>query len=524
MLALLAGAGPVLAQSNTASSIPYPIEQAGKHNLKPKHAAGKVPIHGKKAAPAQAAAADTEAAKVPLPVAAPRAAISKASPAPPAPPPLKAAKIAKAAPEKPQTKKAAAVSSANVVPPGSSPALAGISAADRLKIQQELFWSGDFGSAEHGDDAVAEAVKKFQKRNRAKITGVLTDQQRDELVTAANRHQEEFGWRVVVDPATGIRIGLPTKLVPDAHDAAHGTRWSSPHGEVQVETFRLRHAQLAALFEQEKKNPADRKVEHSVLNDDGFFISGMQGLKYFSVRAKERDGEVRGFTLLYDQMMDGIVAPAMVAMASAFSPFPDQAAPYAALDRRVEYGTGLIVSADGHIVTARRVAQGCNVIVADGLGNAERVAEDKEHGLALLRVYGAGALPVLALPRAKPADRKGAEAISLIGIPDPQQQDGLKKLATIKARLIDGSAIRLSQPMPVAGYSGAAALDAQGHFLGMMETRNFVLASNDPGVPPARLVPAATIRAFLTGQHVALSDNDSGDARAAAIRIICVRK
>jgi hypothetical protein len=246
----------------------------------------------------------------------------------------------------------------------------------------------------------------------------------------------------------------------------------------------------------------------------------MQGLKYFSVRAKERDGEVRGFTLLYDQMMEGIVAPVMVAMASAFSPFPERPAPFAALAKKVEYGTGLIVSADGHIVTARKVADDCQVIVADGLGNADRIAEDREHGLALLRVYGAGKLPALALPRA--AAKAGD--ITLIGIPDPKEQDGRKTLTEIKARLSDGHAIQLRQPVPMAGFSGAAALDSNGDFLGMMETRNFVLASADPAVPPVRLVSADAIRAFLDKHHVAAADGKSGDARSSAIRIICVRK
>ena len=41
-----------------------------------------------------------------------------------------------------------------------------------------------------------------------------------------------------------------------------------------------------------------------MLHDDNFFISGMQGLKMFAVRAKLRDGEMRGFTMLYDQMME----------------------------------------------------------------------------------------------------------------------------------------------------------------------------------------------------------------------------
>src|SRR5476651_2003398 len=106
-----------------------------------------------------------------------------------------------------------------------------------------------------------------------------------ELATLATPSESlmEVGWAVVTDPATGIRIGLPTKMVTHAREAARGTRWSSAHGEVQVETFRIADAnlKLAALFEREKKEPANRRVETSVLRDDSFFISGLQGLKKF---------------------------------------------------------------------------------------------------------------------------------------------------------------------------------------------------------------------------------------------------
>ena len=391
-----------------------------------------------------------------------------------------------------------------------------LSPADRLKVQAALSWSGDFAAAKN-EDPLEGAIRNFQKRNKAKVTGVLTAEQRAGLVAAAEDHEHQFGWRVVIDPATGIRIGLPTKLVPNAHDAAHGTQWSSPHGEVQVETFRVKGTSLAALFEAEKKK-AGRTVEHAALSDDGFIVSGLQGLKLFTVRAKQRDGEVRGFTLLYDQMMESIVAPAMVAMASAFAPFPERPAPFATLAKKVDYGTGLIVSSEGHILTAQKVVEGCNVIVADGLGNAERIADDESNGLALLRVYGVRKLPALALTggAASPGD------ITLLGIPDPKEQNGGKALAEIKAKLADSSAIVLRDSVPMAGFAGAAALDGKNAFIGVMETRSFALASIDASVPPVRLIGTVAISDFLAKHKVPLAATGA-DPRTAAIRVICVR-
>ena len=398
---------------------------------------------------------------------------------------------------------------------------AGIPRDEQLAIQSALLWAGDVSATTNGDDPMVAAIKNFQKRKKLKVTGVLTAAERAELVASAKEREDKFGWRVVTDPATGIRIGLPTKMVPHARPDGSGTRWSSTHGEVQVATFRIKgaDANLSALFEAEKKKPG-RQVDYSVLKPDNFFISGLQGgVRKFSVRAQMRDGEIRGFTMLFDQMMETIVTPAMVAMASAFSPFPARSAPLAALVRNVEYGTGLIVSADGYIVTDRRNTQGCQVIVAAGIGAAERVAEDKDNGIALLRVYGVRKLAPVSLADTAPQKAE----LTLIGIPDPQEQDGARKLAEIKARLADGNAIELRQPVPVAGYSGAAALDVEGRVLGMMETRNAVLASAEPSAPPVRLIGADAIRGFLASNNVPLAA-PAGDAKASVVRVICVRK
>ncbi|MDO8876617.1 MAG: serine protease [Pseudolabrys sp.] len=341
---------------------------------------------------------------------------------------------------------------------------------------------------------------------------------------AAPEHERELGWSVVADPATGVHIGLPTKMVPHARDAARGTRWSSAHGEVQVETFRIVEPglKLSALFEKEKSDPGTRKVEYSTLRDDSFFVSGLQGLKKFSVRASLRNGEVRGFTMMFDQAMEGIVAPVMVAMASSFAPFPQHSAPFAALARPVEYGNGVIVSAQGHIVTDARLTHGCQVIVAAGLGDADRVAEDSDNGLALLRVYGPRKFTPLAVTHDAAAFK--AADVTLAGIPDPKEQTVRGKVTEIKARVTDGNSIELRQPEPLAGFSGAAALDGDGRFVGMAEMRNAVLASAKPAMPPLRLIRAATIRGFLDAHHVPAVTAQSGDTSASVVRIICVRK
>src|SRR5262249_17293846 len=102
--------------------------------------------------------------------------------------------------------------------------------------------------------------------------------------------------------------------------------------------------------------------------------------------------------------------PVVVVMSSAFAPFPgtaDAAQLGPPPKRKVEYGTGIVVSAAGHIVTDRQLTDGCNVVVVSGYGDADRLGEPAAGGRALLQVHGGGdiAPAPLAGDAAQGADR-----------------------------------------------------------------------------------------------------------------------
>ena len=198
--------------------------------------------------------------------------------------------------------------------------------ADRLALQFDLAWSGDYNGLVNGEinDKTTAAIKTFQHNRKFKETGVLNTQERALLAAVAKAKQAQVGWSLVDDPVTGARIGLPTKQAPNKSQTKNGTRWSSAQGQVQVETFKIREpgTTLAAVYEQQKKEPATRKLEVNFLRPDFFILSGMQNLKKFYVRAEIRDGEVRGMTVLYDQAAETIMDPVVVVMSSAFTPFP----------------------------------------------------------------------------------------------------------------------------------------------------------------------------------------------------------
>src|ERR1700722_12923294 len=164
-----------------------------------------------------------------------------------------------------------------------------------------------------------------------------------------------MGWRIIDDPATGSRLGLPSALVPKIAQARMGSRWTSAHGQIDVETFRLHEAALAALFDDEKKN-RHRAVEHSALKPDSFVISGMQGLTRFVQPVQASGSELRGITIMFDQATENMMAPVAAAMADAFQGFPDpNAGPPPGLRRSVDYGTAIVASEHGYLLAAAPV-------------------------------------------------------------------------------------------------------------------------------------------------------------------------
>jgi hypothetical protein len=436
----------------------------------------------------------------------------QAAPAKTEPAKKEAAKSRKAAPAKAEKKAAIDAIAASYV---------AIPLAERLAIQNDLAWTGDYNGLINGEftERSIAAVKAFQKRNGGKETGVLNQPERASLSSAAKPKQDAVGWRMADDPATGARIGVPGKLVPQQTQIIGGTRWASSRGEYSVETFRITQpgTTLSAVFERMKKEPAGRKADYSVLRPDFFVISGLQNLKKFYVRAQLRGEEVRGFTVQYDQAMAGIMEPVVVAMSSAYAAFPGGSA--LPPRRKVEYASGVAVGSD-HIVTSREALDGCFVITVAGLGGADRVAEDKTSGLALLRVYGASLKPVaLAGENIKNVD------VTLLGVADPQAQGGGSAVSATKARVNETLAL---DPAPALGFDGAAALNAQGRLAGIAALKAPVVAGPAPAQgASATLTPVEAIRNFLDAQNVPPASAAAAGieaAKASVLRVICVRK
>jgi peptidoglycan hydrolase-like protein with peptidoglycan-binding domain len=399
--------------------------------------------------------------------------------------------------------------------------------AERLAIQSDLAWVGQYNGAITGEvsERMVESIKEFQKGRGGKQTGVLNPQERSVLAETARRRQDTAGWKIVTDPGSGVRLGIPTKLVPQQTSDANGAKWSSPTGTIQVLLSRRKEANptTAKLAEREKKEPAGRAVDYTVVKPEFFVLSGLQGLKKFYVRGTFKGDEVRILTILYDQATENTVEPVVIAMSSAFNPFPTGAQIAGPAPRKtVEYGTGVVISDDGAVLADREITDGCLAITVAGFGNADRVAEDKDRGLALLRLYGARGLKPLSL-----SNGAAKSSVDLTGISDPQNQGGGNVASSVKASVtpIGSSGDLALSPPPAVGFSGAAALDSDGKFAGVALLKPAIVAGPPNATPAAQavLVPADAVREFLKANSVDAAGG-SADAKASVVRVICVRK
>jgi peptidoglycan hydrolase-like protein with peptidoglycan-binding domain len=429
-------------------------------------------------------------------------------------------------PPKPSDIKAKPVATVPIRPNGTPDTVAKAKEqSDRLAIQSDLAWINLYNGAINGEasDRLVAAIKTFQKYHKTQETGTLTAQERSTLAAEAKKLRDNVGWAVITDPLTGSRIGLPQKLLPQVISDVNGTKWSSTTGAIQVEFARRKEAgaTTTTIADKEKK-VAGRQVTYSVVKPDFFVLAGTQGQKKFYIRGQTRNDEVRTLIALYDQATEPTMGPVTVAMSSAFNPFPLLSAQAAPPPRKkVEYSTGIVVDTDGAILVDRQATEACDTIVVPSFGNAARIANDKDSELALIHIYGASDLKPLGIA----SSGAGKSNVSIVGIADPQSQGGRSVVTSQAATLTQAGTETTLSPEPGLGFSGAAAIDGDGKFTGMVRLKPAVVAGPTGGPLPAQalLVSADTVRKFLKANNVAAVSNQT-DAKASLLRVICIRK
>ncbi len=109
--------------------------------------------------------------------------------------------------------------------------------AERKAIQADLIWAGGFTGATSGSfgPLTFKAINTF-KTGRGPADGVLPPAERAALAKAAQAARDAAGFRLIADEKTGVRIGVPTKLLPKRDAAPAGSRWQSTDEKVTLDT------------------------------------------------------------------------------------------------------------------------------------------------------------------------------------------------------------------------------------------------------------------------------------------------
>ena len=356
--------------------------------------------------------------------------------------------------------------------------------AERKAIQADLIWAGGFTGATSGSfgPLTFKAINTF-KTGRGPADGVLPPAERAALAKAAQAARDAAGFRLIADEKTGVRIGVPTRLLPKRDAAPAGSRWQSADEKVTLDTSAAPPGDdLAALFDRATAvNPnSPRKITYKLLRPDFFVVTGETPTGKFYRRLAAGPQGLRGFSIGYDKAQAAVVDKLVIAIAGSFEPFPTgpmptqaPAAPVAvqglpvggtppgggqqAARASMRSGAALLVT-DRLALGAAASAEGCRSLSIGGRG-AKLRARDDASGLALFDLDGAvAAKPVSLGGEAKP----GAPLVLIAygsGTGQPQEQALPGEGAEAGGR---PAVLAPLQP----GQAGAAVFDRQGRLVG----------------------------------------------------------
>lgn len=379
-------------------------------------------------------------------------------------------------------------------------------ASERETIQTGLVWTGDYAGAVDGTFGrmTFEALRAFQTRHDFAADGVPSEPALALLAKIAEEKRAAVGFRLVDDPATGVRLGLPTKLLGKPAKAEGGTRWVSKDGRIDYRTYAVPKQDLATLYERLKKEGPGHKVGYAVLRADWFVIADTVGAKRGYQRFERVGDGVRGFIVYSDPAVGPTFDRVVIASAATFAAEPGKAPPVETLPApkpteaatppakpaeppapavATFAATGLLV-APGRAVVVAAAVDGCRALSVSGKP-ATVAGLDDAKSLALLSWADAAAVAPVRLAEVLP--RPGEpETVVARGVAGTTASAGIATEAGVRAALQRGG---LSAPV----------IDGSGRLVGLVasppdETRAFA------GVVPAtdyRLVPGAALAAFV---------------------------
>ena len=383
---------------------------------------------------------------------------------------------------------------------------------DRKAAQDALSWLGFYNGVVDGGfgKRTLDAIQAYQSSVKAPPDGMISAKQLTDLKAAAEKARAAIGFKAIDDPATGVRVGAPTKWLDKRTVNGTETRLSNRDGSITLDLNAVASGagKLDDIYKRYIVEGPDRKITYKAVKPDNFFVVAGEAagrkfyIRYTQAPAGAADaGASRGFIFTYPAADAKALDIVSLAIANSFDPFPAAGAKPAAADPAkatepppppkptgpVLTATALVI-AQGQALTALREAD-CKDPTIDGKPVAF-AKTDAPSGLALL----SGELRAPATPASGTAS---GDLIALSLAPGASAgKPALEAINATAAPLADG-ALAVVAALPVSAR-GAPVFDRQGGLVALVgplngapKRRGAVILSE-----PHMAIGGATLQAF----------------------------
>jgi hypothetical protein len=198
---------------------------------------------------------------------------------------------------------------------GQKAAFLALPEATRKDAQDALVWLGFYDGVADGafGKRTRDAILAFQASTKARADGALSAAELKALLAAAANARDAVGFRILMDPKTGVKVGAPTKLLAARSGA-------------KLDFASSAYPDLGALYARLSAATPTRKVGYKAMKPDDFFVVWWQeGPQKFYTRFEKNEAAsppIRGFTFTYPATQATEFDRIAIAIANSFEAFP----------------------------------------------------------------------------------------------------------------------------------------------------------------------------------------------------------